>query len=138
MAVKLSVIYQGFEMIDDVTIVYFDTEKQGIKCHYPKEITGIDEEEDEFLDDKYIAFPSQYEINEYKWMEDFAVSYPDKKISIALQIAIIGNGAFQRFKLAIQAYEITQEWYAYKKDRRVKLAIEWCEAHQIEYENDIA
>ena len=137
--IKLSVIYQGFEMVDGVTEVYLNLDTQEIECRYIGDNSYPDEEENEFKfeNEKYIAFPSRFEINEYKWMQDFADSYPDKKVSIGLSVAIMGDGAFQRFKIAIQAYDITQEWYSYKKNRRVALSKEWCEEHNIDFVNDI-
>lgn len=135
--VKLSTILQGFEMVDDMTTVFLNLETLEIECSYLNDGVLEESEEDKFEDDKYISFPSQWEINVYKWMETFAQTYKDKKISIGLQVALVGNGAFQRFKLAIQAYEISDEWFKYKKERYIESAKKWCGSNNIEYINDV-
>jgi len=133
--VKLSLVLEGFDFIDDNTDVYLDLENQTTVCNYLYEDAEEDEEFE--IKDTYIKLPTRYEMNEYKWLQEFADSYPDNKISIGLQVAIIGQGAFQRFNVAIKAYQIAPEWYNFKKKKRIEAAKTWCLENNIELINDI-
>jgi hypothetical protein len=48
--------------------------------------------------------------------------------------AIRGRGAFRRFKDAICRYGIEDSWYQFRYEAFKKLAIEWCEHHNVLYE----
>ena len=88
---------------------------------------------DIFSTDDYIKLPDDYEINDYKIMEDFCYSIEDKELRNEMTNAIDGKGAFRIFKDKIYEYDIADEWYDYQDKRFKEIAIEWCERHNIEY-----
>ena len=88
---------------------------------------------DIFSTDNYIKLPDDYEINDYKIMEDFCYSIEDKELRNEMTNAIDGKGAFRIFKDKIYEYDIADEWYDYQDKRFKEIAIEWCERHNIEY-----
>jgi hypothetical protein len=83
--------------------------------------------------DNYVALPDTFEIHEYSIMEKFSYSVNNDKTSNALQNALHGRGAFRRFKDAIIRYNIENSWYKFKEEEYKKIAIRWCENHNISY-----
>ena len=88
---------------------------------------------DIFSTDNYIKLPDDYEINDYKIMEDFCYSIEDKELRNKMVNAIDGKGAFRIFKDKIYEYDLADEWYEYQDKRFKEIAIEWCERHDIKY-----
>src|SRR3989339_668955 len=46
--------------------------------------------------DRYIPLPSEFEVHEYRIMEEFCESLEDDKIKRIIEIALHGSGAFRR------------------------------------------
>ena len=82
---------------------------------------------------RYITLPSKYDIHEYLIMEKFCLSIEDDEISNSLCRTITGRGAFRRFKDDIHRFGIADDWYRYRKETMKRIAIDWCEANDIEY-----
>lgn len=104
---------------------YSDWQKEEIKIakHY------IENEND------YLVLPSQYDVNEYQIMEDFASNIEDEKIADQLLISLQGKGAFRRFKDSVILLGIDKEWYEFKNERYKQFAIRWCEENEINLED---
>ena len=91
--------------------------------------------------EQFVRLPNQYEINEYRIMEEFAdfagggLKYASKEqaseIGHKLYEALQGRGAFRRFKNTLNHYGIADEYYAYRHSYYVELAKEWCQDHEI-------
>jgi hypothetical protein len=84
----------------------------------------------------YLPLPSKFDVHEYQIMEDFCLSVQDEEISETLYNAIRGRGAFGRFKDCIYRFEIADDWYKYRAETLKEMAIDWCEANDIVYENE--
>jgi len=82
----------------------------------------------------YIDLPTKFDINEYSIMEKFCLSLNDSEMSDNLYSSIKGSGAFRRFKDAINEYDIADDWYKYRNDVLKEIAIEWCQAKGIEFD----
>lgn len=82
----------------------------------------------------WISLPSSFEINEYSIMEEFCLSIENDRISNIMYDSLKGSGAFRRFKENIQRYNIEDNWYNFKNDAMKKIAINWCERNDIDYE----
>ena len=83
--------------------------------------------------DDYLPLPSKLEIHEYSIMERFCNEIEDAEISKELLSQIRGSGAFQRFKHAIQRYNIADVWYRYRQKVLEQIAVNWLEANTIPY-----
>ena len=83
--------------------------------------------------DDFLPLPSKFDIHEYHIMEEFCSSLEDDEIREGLLNKISGQGAFRRFKDAILAYDIEEEWYRFRQEELEKIAIDWLEANQISY-----
>ena len=82
----------------------------------------------------YLALPSQYEVNEYQIMEDFASNLENQDKTDKLLFCLRGKGAFRRFKDAVILLDIDKEWYSYRDERYQQFAREWCEVNEIALE----
>ena len=117
-------IAETLEMVsDDVQYVY-DTETGEIICILKYDIT--EDEAEAFEEDRYLYLPTQYEIDEYSIMDEFAYQYSNPFISTALREALYGKGASRRFKDTIFRLGIRDEWFDYRAKRYRKIAEEWC------------
>jgi len=134
MKINLSNVIDALEMVNMETDYYYNPETGKIFSSDIGDYTDLNEDE---LDDLFcdsIIFPTQYEINEYKMMEDFAETIEDVRLKNQLYIALNGSGAFRRFKDTCINFDIINDWYSFKNERYKKIAIEWCEKNNIEYE----
>ncbi len=84
-------------------------------------------------EDDYVALPSQFDIHEYRIMEDFCLSLEDENLKSKMYRSIKGRGAFRRFKDNIFAYGIAEDWFKYRREVFKNIAIEWCEDNNIPY-----
>lgn len=79
-----------------------------------------------FVED-YIPLPVQYDINEYRIMEEFIYELPAGKYQDVLARAIHGRGAFRRFKDKLYDLNLEKQWYQYRDEAYEKIARQWCE-----------
>jgi hypothetical protein len=84
--------------------------------------------------DDYIALPSQFDIHEHSIMERFCRTIEDDKIRNEMYRAIQGRGAFRYFKDNIHRFNIVEDWYEYRAEAFKQIAIDWCQAYRIEYD----
>lgn len=91
----------------------------------------------EFLDNEkdYLVLPTKYDLDEYRLIEKFSLSMEDSKTSEILYGAIKGKGAFRRFKDTLHRLNLTEKWYAYREAAVREVAIEWCELHEIDWQD---
>jgi len=85
----------------------------------------------------YLPLPSKFDVHEYRIMEKFCFSVQDEEICETLCNAIRGRGAFRRFKDCIYRFEIADDWYKYRSESLKEMAIDWCDANDIAYEDDV-
>ena len=81
----------------------------------------------------FVALPDQFEINEYKIMEDFCLSYEDREVGEDLLRRIKGSGAFGRFKNAIYSLGVDKAWYQFRQIEFERIATDWLEQNNIPY-----
>ena len=84
-----------------------------------------------FVED-YIPLPGQYDINEYRIMEEFIYELPEGKNQNVLAGAIQGRGDFRRFKDKLYDLNLEKQWYQYRDEAYEKIARQWCERHKID------
>ena len=93
--------------------------------------------------EQFVRLPNQYEINEYRIMEEFAdfaecglkyvTAEQARKIGQELYDALQGRGAFRRFKSTLNYYGVAEEYYAYRHIYYTELAKDWCQKNGIEF-----
>ncbi|GIN74520.1 hypothetical protein J14TS2_49950 [Bacillus sp. J14TS2] len=138
MKIKLEDVLEAIESASDEFEYYCNTESGEIIMYGDSMLTGIDQsdflEELEADDDnKYIELPSKFEINDYHIMETFIWSLPEGEVRDELEDAIRGRGAFRRFKDKIYYFALEEQWFSYRDSEYKRMAVRWCEDHNIEY-----
>lgn len=94
-----------------------------------------DEELGEMIDenrDKFIRLPEKEEVNMYGIMEDFIDECTKGGDQEKLYAAINKSKPFKRFYDTIYSLGLESEWFAYKKKKLAKIAIEWCVRNNLE------
>ncbi len=81
----------------------------------------------------FIPLPGKFEIHEWSIMERFTRSLTDAALSDELEAAVHGRGAFRRFKDIVHRLGIADEWYRFRDGALEEIAIEFLEAHGIEF-----
>jgi hypothetical protein len=88
--------------------------------------------------DQFVELPDQFDIHEYKIMEDFCLAFEDRRVGEDLRRLIKGSGAFRRFKNAIYSMGAEKDWYDFKRNELEKIAAEWLEKEGIAYTQEEA
>lgn len=119
MTILLKQVIDAIEMACDPYTEFYDR-KTGKTVSLPDPMwTGEADEELEALleseSDRFLRFPTKFEIHEYSIMESFTEALPAGKIRNELVQAIRGKGAFRRFKNTIRYYGIEQLWYTHNE-----------------------
>ncbi|HKW29000.1 MAG TPA: UPF0158 family protein [Verrucomicrobiae bacterium] len=87
--------------------------------------------------DRFIDPPGKFEFNEYRHMERFIGALPDAKAGEQLWRAIKGHGAFHHFKDTLYRLRIQDQWFGYRDEAMKAFVIDWAEANDVPYEDDI-
>jgi hypothetical protein len=86
----------------------------------------------------FAQLPDQFDVHEYKIMENFCLTFEDRQVGQDLLRRIKGSGAFRRFKNAINSMGIEKCWCEFKRTELERIAIEWLEENEIPYTRDDA
>lgn len=103
MKVKLQEVLEALDGVGMDMEYYYDTKNEEILMIFDGMVNGetdpdlIEDIEEGFIED-YIPLPRQYDMNEYRMMEEFIYDLPAGRAQDALDVAIRGKGAFRRFK----------------------------------------
>ncbi len=85
---------------------------------------------------RFLALPEEFDIDEWRMMEEFASAKGQESVASRLHDAIHGSGAFRRFKDAIHSLGIADRWHSFRADCYRALAIDWCKENGIEWDDD--
>jgi len=130
--VYLEDVAEEMQMLDSESDIYFNIES-GEFIYYNQYYSDEDIDPEEFEDNKYIALPSQYDINEYDIMEQFIDNVRNDHKRELLSVSIEGKGAFRRFKDTLDRVNLRDEWYKFRDEAYAEIAREWCEENKISY-----
>jgi len=86
---------------------------------------------------RFIHAPAPYDFHEYRHMERFIGSLADEEAAEQLWRAIKGRGAFRYFKDTLYRLGLQDQWYQYREEAMKRFVIEWAEAHNVAYEDDL-
>ena len=129
MKVKLEDIIEAMEFANMETEYYYDTQNEKVLMLFDEMVDGEDNQE---LFEDYIPLPGQYDINEYRIMEEFVYELPAGKNQDVLARTIQGRGAFRRFKDKLYDLNLEKHWYQYRDEAYEKIARQWCEKYKID------
>lgn len=136
--IKLQAVIDAIEEATESYTSFYDTKTKETVYLPDAFMTGeTDEALLELLEnepDRFLRFPTKYDIYEYSIMEAFVDYLPPGKIKSELIGAIRGKGAFRRFKQSIRYHGIEQIWYDYKANAYLEIAERWCKDNRIDWE----
>ena len=139
MKVKLEDVMEAIDFAGMETEYYYSTKTEEVLMIFDGMVNGevnpnlIEEIQEGFIED-YIPLPKQYDINDYRIMEEFIHELPEGRSQDILASAIRGRGAFRRFEDKLYDLGLEQEWYRYRDEAYERIAREWCEQYKIEIE----
>ena len=137
MKVKLEDIIEGMEFADMESEYYYHTKTEKVIVYMEEILTGIDSSalltDIEENWENYIHLPTKYDINEYHIMEKFIWQLTSEVMKDKLERTIRGKGAFRRFKNVLYNFGIEKDWFEFRDKEYKKIAIQWCEQHNITY-----
>lgn len=137
MKVKLEDVLEALDFANDETQYYYDVKNEKVLMVFDGMVDGednpelVEEIEDGFIED-YIPLPGQFDIHEYRIMEKFIYDLPEGKSQDILTRAILGRGAFRRFKDKLYDLNLEQKWYDYRDHVYERIAREWCKKYKID------
>jgi hypothetical protein len=131
--INLKVAADEFETISDGIYLFYNT-KTG-KFDFYTDLDDKDNNAEKFKNAAWVACPSQRDINGYNIMVDFAENVADSHKSELLFVALEGKGAFRRFKDTLHRVNLIDEWYEFKRKAFMEIAKEWCDEHNIKYDD---
>ena len=140
-SIKMSALMEAIELASDSGTYYYDLKKQE-SIYLSEDSWEWDEEDKEMAElidmewNRFVRLPGQYEIHEYKMMEEFIDELESGKYQSELYRAIQGRGAFRRFKDKIRYYGIEQKWYDFQNNAYREFAIRWCKENNLRIEMD--
>jgi hypothetical protein len=89
-----------------------------------------------FESDDWLMLSSNQEIHGWRIMEDFVDGVENDRARDSLERAILGKGAFRRFKDEVCRMGLDQDWYAFKASSIADFAVRWLEANGIAYSRE--
>ena len=139
MTIPLKQVIQAIEEASEVFTSFWDT-KTGKTVYLADPLMTDLTEDDKALaaaivdmPERFLRFPTKYEIHQYSIMEDFIDQLSPGKAQEELAYAIRGKGAFRRFKQSVRYHRLEQRWYDYLAEAYRELAIRWCAEKGLEY-----
>ena len=132
--VKLDDIIEALQETSQEIDFYYNPDNKEMFMSNIGDYEDLNEDELDELFAKSIMLPTRYEINEYSMMESFIETIDDKTIHNQLLIAINGPGTFRRFKDTCLNFDIIEKWYKFRDEKYKRIAIDWCNKNNIDYE----
>lgn len=151
MKIKLATIVDGIEFQTDETKSFLNLSTAEVDIFTDDEIDTASSGDDisehadwykvaiarakEYLENEenYLPLPSQFEVNEYRIMEEFISELPIEEQREALFKSIKGKGAFSRFRRGLERFLLIDKWYKYKEEALIDFAEQWCKEKNIDY-----
>lgn len=118
MQVELNDVIQAIEEAEDETSAFYDPETGTITWEG---------------DDSLIPLPTRADRGDYRNMERFTEEQEEGEAKEWLTNALVGKGAFRRFRAACEKFHLLQDYYDYEDRCHRGLAIQWCEDNGIVY-----
>jgi hypothetical protein len=87
--------------------------------------------------ERFVAAPDKFDFHEYRQMERFIGTVEDAEAAAQLWRAIKGKGAFRYFKDTASRLDLLERWYRYRDNAMKEFVVEWAEAHNIPFEDDL-
>jgi len=87
--------------------------------------------------ERFVPAPGQFDFHEYRHMERFIGTVESAESAEQLWRAIKGKGAFRYFKDTASRQGFLQQWFQYLDDAMKEFVVDWAEAKNIPYDDDL-
>ena len=87
--------------------------------------------------EQFVDAPDKFDFHEYRHMERFIGTVADAGAAEQLWRAIKGKGAFRYFKDTASQLSLLKQWYRYRDDAMKEFVVEWAQAHEIPFADDV-
>lgn len=88
-------------------------------------------------DNRYRMIPKQDSRDGYRDIQEYIWVLEDEHLRELLEVAILGSGAFRRFKDMLYGYpEAKENWFRFRDEREKRRMIDWLTAQGIEPESE--
>lgn len=85
-------------------------------------------------EDRFEMLPTKFDVHEWSIMQDYSLSLEPGRLRDDLLHAIHGRGAFRNFKDTLRRHGVEPAWFEFRTEALRKIAIDWCDEHQIVWE----
>ena len=135
MKVNLSEILEAFELNDRYSEYFLDLETGEVVQVNDMMMTSDEKEQitDRLDEHGFYRLPSSFDIRDFDIMGDFVDTTSGSRREKLLS-AVSGRSPFRNFKNEVRQLGIEKQWYDFQADAYRKKAIEWCEEHELEWE----
>ncbi|MDP9176776.1 MAG: UPF0158 family protein [Gemmatimonadota bacterium] len=146
--VRLADIVDGMEMQSDEMTGYLHRPTGRVITVRDEAFAAAEDDDEDFEDEEelaeareivgggadYLALPDRFEIDEYRMMERFAMNTVDADAQDRLLSALRGRRVFRQFKDEVLQLDLADKWYAYRDQEYERVALDWCEANDIDFD----
>lgn len=118
---KLETVVEELEMMGREAQTFYNTSTGELYCNFD----DLREDEEEELDgEAWITLPDSYDIEDLRWMRDFARMQPDPAGSKLLDAAYARH-PYRGFKDTAHELGFLQSWFDYRDERLREVALTW-------------
>ena len=133
MTVDWSALEGAFENHSPEVRAYFDRETGEVISVYTTEGNSEQVIEIKSKPERYLFIDPVPSREQYRIMERFIATVPYPSLAERLGDAIVGKGAFRRFKDSVgQHVEERKRWFSFRDVLVRQYVLDWCRANQIE------
>jgi hypothetical protein len=140
----LSEVVDAMDLAPESAASYVNRETGRVEVLMDEGIVGEDDEEQAAVraaieadeGGRFVALPERIEIDELGMMRRFAAGVGDWAKRRALNRALSERRPFRAFKDKVRELGLEDGWYADRDQAYRRLAIEWCKANNLTYDDD--
>ncbi|MDY6873145.1 MAG: UPF0158 family protein [Chloroflexota bacterium] len=138
----ITVSEEAFDRVENFYAVYYNEKSHNLDWEKAFDEQQVNEWEHKVLHEadlvkrglgnRFIKIPSQDSHEGYRDMEAFISSITDTSLQEHLERAIVGSGAFRRFKNVLLDFPAERErWFQFKQARLQQRIFHWLKSHEI-------
>ena len=146
---KLDELIDALEAQSDSLSAFLDRETGAVELVSKESLSLIDSEPEEIAllpewqqeeaelavrietTDRYLALPSQFDVNEWNIMNEFCHEVKRDRVRAALLNAVQGSHAFRRFKDQIATHDLWEDWNRFRRHAFGEIIRDWSEENGI-------
>lgn len=126
-SLSLAAVVDAMEMTSDDNQTYYNTLTGELHTSFDPFVYGdVDQPKPDLEADGWVSLPDSYDIEELRWMRDFAREQPEPMGRLLLDAACERH-PYRRFKDRAANLGFLNDWFAYREERMREVALDWFE-----------